>query len=793
MLCDRHCRRQNRRQRASVIQYLTIWSDRIMRTGFTLLITVALIGWGPIVGDTPAEPVRIIFDTDMDTDCDDAGALAMLHAFADQGKVKILATTVSSKFPYSAPCTAAINSYFGRSDVPIGVPKGEGASTKRGSKYAKQIAAKFRARFKTNDDAPDARAVYRKVLASQPDQSVVIVSVGYLTNLKDLLLTPPDEHSKLDGRALVARKVKQWVCMGGAYPKRTEHGGYGNFMPHAAATVASIRDWPGNVYFSGNGKRIHTGRLLRTKKATGNPVARVYEIFLGSRKTRPSWDQVALLYAVDPEAPFWKVTSRGYNHIFPNGTNHWREAPDDPRHHLVDVNPNARDKVKATIEQLMAHAPQAANAPNLGGDAATDHGAAPKKKKEFVRVPVGPILGHLDEQQALMFYRADVSGDLDLVVRDANKKDARRRRFRKTALRENDFCITWRATELTPDTEYQYFIARAGKPVTKTWTFRTPPRPEDLSRASFGFGSCVNSKGDEELWRQVGKSGCDGFVMLGDTPYINSPRLKHIRPLRRKFLRLPSLSKLAKQMPLWWTWDDHDSFIRGNKEQWKKDSCRKGFIEYTALNNYGENGRGIYTKFRRGPIEVFVLDTRWFYRAERSFADPEQLSLIGKQQWNWLQRELKASTATFKVLACGVVWYKKISEGDSWGHYPHERDALFEFIGKEKISGVVLVGGDIHSSSAAVFDAKAKAGYNVHAFTISPMHDGTQSRHNYKDRPYIKWGAPIPHVFLRVSVDSGATPATLTATWIQMTGKKVHEVKLNLNKLSAAKTKEPPR
>jgi hypothetical protein len=73
------------------------------------------------------------------------------------------------------------------------------------------------------------------------------------------------------------------------------------------------------------------------------------------------------------------------------------------------------------------------------------------------------------------------------------------------------------------------------------------------------------------------------------------------------------------------------------------------------------------------------------------------------------------------------------------------------------------------------------------------MHDGTQSRHNYKDRPYIKWGAPIPHVFLRVSVDSGATPATLTATWIQMTGKKVHEVKLNLNKLSAAKTKEPPR
>src|SRR5215207_4557950 len=84
----------------------------------------------------PRQPVPIIFDTDMDSDCDDAAALAMLHALADRGEVKILATTVSSKHTWSVPCTDAINTYFGRPDLPIGAPQGAGPK-EQGSRYAK--------------------------------------------------------------------------------------------------------------------------------------------------------------------------------------------------------------------------------------------------------------------------------------------------------------------------------------------------------------------------------------------------------------------------------------------------------------------------------------------------------------------------------------------------------------------------------------------------------------------------------------------------------------------------------
>ena len=156
-------------------------------------------------GEPAPPPVPVVFDTDMDTDCDDVGALAVLHALADLGECEILATPVSSRFAYSAPCTAAINAYYGRGALPVGAPKGDGANVNRGSRYAKQIAEAFPGRFETNADAPDAVAVYRRVLAARPDAAadpaggVVVVTVGYLTNLRDLLASGPDEASPLTG------------------------------------------------------------------------------------------------------------------------------------------------------------------------------------------------------------------------------------------------------------------------------------------------------------------------------------------------------------------------------------------------------------------------------------------------------------------------------------------------------------------------------------------------------------------------------------------------------------------
>ncbi|HWI58536.1 MAG TPA: hypothetical protein VNZ22_15025, partial [Bacillota bacterium] len=116
-----------------------LWS---MIRDFLKQSVCSLCLWGLSSTLLVAEPVRLIFDTDMDSDCDDAAALAMVHALADKGEVRILATMVSSKHPWSAPCTDAINTYYGRPNLPIGVPKGPGA-IEQGSRYARQIAEEF--------------------------------------------------------------------------------------------------------------------------------------------------------------------------------------------------------------------------------------------------------------------------------------------------------------------------------------------------------------------------------------------------------------------------------------------------------------------------------------------------------------------------------------------------------------------------------------------------------------------------------------------------------------------------
>jgi hypothetical protein len=143
--------------------------------------------------------------------------------------------------------------------------------------------------------------------------------------------------------------------MGGRYPEHRRHGNYGNFMPDPQSTINAIARWPTTIYFSGLGRKVQTGRGLR-QTPSQNPVRRIYELYLGDRLTRSSWDQVAVLYAVRPDAPFWRLRTTGYNHIFENGTNQWRDAPDKD-HNLIEFIPEERDRVTGIIEELMNRPP----------------------------------------------------------------------------------------------------------------------------------------------------------------------------------------------------------------------------------------------------------------------------------------------------------------------------------------------------------------------------------------------------------------------------------------------------
>ncbi|TDE12329.1 nucleoside hydrolase [Dyadobacter psychrotolerans] len=295
------------------------------------------------------KPVMVILDTDMDSDVDDVGALAMLHAYEREGKARILGIIVTSDDLYSAACTDAINTYFGRKDIPIGVSQND--SLKSFSKYTQKIASEFPHTITSNAVAENGTAVYRRLLAGQPDHSVVIVTIGHLTSLNKLLSSPPDAISKLSGKALVALKVKAWSCMGGQFPSGKEANFY---RPDPASTVACLAAWKLPVTFAGweVGNQIVTGGAsLKTNTNPSSPVYRAYELY-NQFKGRASWDQISVLEAIEGPETYFSVVKNGNCVVSPDGSNLWNENVRSYNHGYLTIKSPVQE-ISQRIDHLM--------------------------------------------------------------------------------------------------------------------------------------------------------------------------------------------------------------------------------------------------------------------------------------------------------------------------------------------------------------------------------------------------------------------------------------------------------
>lgn len=309
-----------------------------------------------------AEPVRVIYDTDMAEDVDDVGALALLHALANHGEAQILACMVSAPNESVGPCIDAINTWYGRGNIPIGNVRDfhsdylGGPSRAITSRYAGEVAKQFPHRLAKSSDAPDAVELYRKILAAEPDGSVTILSVGFLTNLRNLLNSRKDRFSGLDGERLAARKVKQWVCMGGIFPggKFPNGGGEYNVAVDTAAAVRAINDWPTPIVFSGFeiGARVFVGQRL-AQVAEPNPIRTGYQFYNGLQN-RESWDLTAALFAVRGAGDYWTLSEPGYCVMHggvPQGYNEW--MPGTKHRHQYLIEKMAPEKLARVIEDLV--------------------------------------------------------------------------------------------------------------------------------------------------------------------------------------------------------------------------------------------------------------------------------------------------------------------------------------------------------------------------------------------------------------------------------------------------------
>jgi inosine-uridine nucleoside N-ribohydrolase len=302
------------------------------------------------------QPIRIIFDSDLGPDYDDVGALAFLHAMADSGKVEILATLASNKHELVVPAINVINTYFGRGELPVGEPKSAGVNLGSSQHWADSIVAKYPHSINLTSQAPDAVKIYRKILSSQPDTSVTIITVGFLTNLNNLLNSQPDSLSPLTGQELVVKKVKKLVCMAGGFPEGREF----NVMMDSTASKYVFENWPGKIIFTGFeiGSRIHTGLKLISSDIRNSPVKDVFRISIPlaaeDKEGRMSWDETAILIGVYGTNGFFD-TVRGKINVKTDGSNTWTNTADGNQCYVTLKMPETQ--IADFIEARMMHQP----------------------------------------------------------------------------------------------------------------------------------------------------------------------------------------------------------------------------------------------------------------------------------------------------------------------------------------------------------------------------------------------------------------------------------------------------
>ena len=303
-----------------------------------------------------ASPQRVIFDTDMGPDYDDAGAIALLYAFADSRKINILATMASTKYEGVAAVLNVFNTYFNRPNLPIGVPKGDAVQQKDWQHWTDTLIVNYPHAIKKNSDAEDAVALYRKILAKQPDNSVVIITVGFLTNISNLLQSKPDIYSSLNGIDLVKKKVKKLVSMAGRFPEGKEF----NVFKDIKASQYAFAHFPKPVYYCGFeiGERIKCGLPLVHNEAIQNdPVKDVFRISIPQAAEdsagRKSWDEVTTLLAITGFQPYYDL-KEGNITVAEDGSNTWNGKRKN-QFYLIDK--NAALLMQTTIDKLMMHQP----------------------------------------------------------------------------------------------------------------------------------------------------------------------------------------------------------------------------------------------------------------------------------------------------------------------------------------------------------------------------------------------------------------------------------------------------
>ncbi len=406
-----------------------------------------------------------------------------------------------------------------------------------------------------------------------------------------------------------------------------------------------------------------------------------------------------------------------------------------------------------------------------------------------VRLMGGPMLGDLKPDGVSIWLRPSSNNPMTVVVVKAGSKHEQTYVLNPDAAGKEQRVLI---NGLSQGNEYMYRILSNGISLAEG-VFTTSPKKNDNSEVRIAFGSDFHKIGlhNPNLINRIIERKPRAMMLLGD---IAVDDRDNNFSLHRSDYLLRDVSqawkKLAANIPLYASWDDHDYFnndLSGVPEKFKEsDREELRTLWRKNWNNPQNNVEGIYFNTRIGQVEIIMLDTRSCRTIEKR---GEYGSYLGTDQLKWLKNILEKSTATFKIVSSGTMWSDYITNGkDSWGTWDTlAREEIFNFIEAKKIPGVLLISGDRHGARG--FTIPRKSGFMFYEFETASLggvpgpdamaKDSTNQIFGYDGKGLMAFG--------EFTFNIGESEPQVTFRLIDEFGKIMEEHKLSYNKLNPPK------
>ena len=293
-------------------------------------ITLPSLSGLPVIS---AAAVNLIVDTDIASDCDDVGALAVACAAQRLGAANIAAVITTTKNAYSAACAWQILRYcLGANSIPVAAYNGSSTKLAYSSNYTQTVAQGSWGASPVAAPAtyPGHVAVARQAMANWETAGVqgVYALIGTWTSLAEILASAADGISPLNGVQLFSAAVSRLYVMGGNDINNASATPETNLTVDAGSVISSLALLPSTIERVWSpyqlGSAINTVPLV----SASSPISTAYTLFAGSGNTRSSWDPSIVLHAIFGDRGIFDIVGRKItNLVTASGANKWQAVP----------------------------------------------------------------------------------------------------------------------------------------------------------------------------------------------------------------------------------------------------------------------------------------------------------------------------------------------------------------------------------------------------------------------------------------------------------------------------------